>query len=106
MTDVLGIPNFVKVTTANITDNDAIIEILKQNIEYFRSKKVSLPKIILLLDNGYSENKIFESLQEIYPRIRVKLKIQITQKPKKSGKFKPTHKRWVIERSNSWMEKL
>ena len=85
---------------------------LTNNIEYFRAKPVNIPKITILLDNGYHPEKLIEELKQIYPQIMTKIRFELSPKPsktqkKKDGKtgFVPVKARWVIERSNSWMER-
>ena len=53
-----------------------------------------------------------EELKEIYPAIATKIKFKLSPKPskaqkKKEGKtgFVPVKARWVIERTNSWIER-
>lgn len=85
---------------------------LSQNIEYFKSKPVTIPKITILLDHGYHLQSLEEQLREIYPRIMTKIKLELSTKPSKQEKavtgqtgFVPAVARWVIERSNAWMER-
>ena len=85
---------------------------LANNIEYFRAKPVNIPKITILLDNGYHPDKLMEELKKIYPQIATKIRFELSPKlskaeKKKLGKtgFVPVKARWVIERSNSWMER-
>ena len=42
---------------------------LSQNIDYFKRKPVNIPKITILLDNGYHPDKIITELEKIYPAI-------------------------------------
>ena len=85
---------------------------LSNNIGYFKSKPVKIPKITILLDNGYHPEKLMEKLKKTYPQIVNKIEFKLSPKPskaqkKKEGKtgFVPVKARWVIERSNSWMER-
>ena len=99
---------FVACTPANISDDKGLIQIIKANLTFFKKKKVNTPKITVLLDNGYHKQKLEKELQEIYPQILTKIRIQITPKPSKDKDnpgFKPVHKRWVVERTNAWVEK-
>jgi ribosomal protein L23 len=85
-----------------------LVGIIQQKIDFFKQKQVNTKKITILLDNGYHKDKIETELQKIYSQILTKIRIKVTPKPKKDKRnpgFKPVHKRWVIERSNSWMEK-
>ena len=89
-----------------------LIEMLSQNIDYFKSKPLELPKITILLDNGYHPDKLTQALELIYPEIMTKIPLQLSPKPSKAEKeakgksgFVPVKARWVIERSNAWVER-
>ena len=110
--DTLGFPFFTHCTRANVSDDRGLIEMLSNNINYFKLKPVNIPKITILLDNGYHPEKLMEELKKIYPQIQNKIKFKLSPKPskaqkKKEGKtgFVPVKARWVIERTNSWMER-
>jgi transposase len=110
--DTLGLPFFTHCTPANISDDQGLIEMLTVNIDYFKSKPMNIPKIIILLDNGYHPNKIITALTKVYPNIMRKIKIHLSPKPSKMEKekrgktgFVPVAARWIIERSNAWMER-
>ena len=88
------------------------IELLSRNLDYFRAKPVNIPKITILLDNGYHPDKITGELQKLYPQIMTKIRFALAPKPTKAetaaqGKtgFVVVATRWVIERSNAWMER-
>lgn len=73
---------------------------------------MNIPKITILLDHGYHPDKITATLQTLYPRIMSKLRFQLAPKPTQAEKaalgklgFVPVATRWVIERSNAWMER-
>lgn len=85
---------------------------LSDNINYFKSKPMNIPKITILLDNGYHLQKLEQELIKIYPQIMRKIRFELSPKPSKAQKkeqgktgFVPVKARWVIERSNSWMER-
>ncbi|ABG53789.1 transposase, IS4 family [Trichodesmium erythraeum IMS101] len=110
--DTLGFPFFTHCTRANVTDDAGLIEMLSLNIDYFKSKPVNIPKITILLDHGYHPDHLREELEKIYPQIMRKIKFELSTKPSKQEKaaqgksgFVPAIARWVIERSNSWMER-
>lgn len=110
--DTLGFPFFAHCTKANVSDDAGLIEMFAKNIDYFKSKPVNIPKITILLDNGYHLKKLIEELSNIYPAIMRKIKFELSPKPSKEQKkaegksgFVPVKVRWVIERSNSWMER-
>lgn len=108
----MGFPFFTHCTKANLSDDAGLVEMLTNNIEYFRAKPVNIPKITILLDNGYHPKKLIEQLKQIYPQIMTKIRFELSPKPSKSQKkkegktgFVPVKARWVIERSNSWIER-
>ena len=110
--DTTGLPFFTHCTPANISDDQGLIEMLTVNIDYFKSKPMNVPKITIVLDNGYHPNKIITALTKVYPNIMRKIKIQLSPKPSKMEKekrgktgFVPVAARWIIERSNAWMER-
>ena len=103
---------FTHCTKANISDDQGLIEMLSANIEYFRAKPVNIPKITILLDNGYHLEKITKALQEVYPQLLTKVRFELSAKPSRAEKeaegksgFVPIANRWVIERSNAWVER-
>ncbi len=111
---------FVHFTKASLSDDLGLIDIstplnvkmLFDNIDYFKSKPVNIPKITILLDNGYHPQKIMEELKKVYPAIMTKIRLKLSPKPSKAKKnkqgktgFLPIKARWVIERSNSWIDK-
>ena len=89
-----------------------LIEMLSDNIDYFKSKPVNIPKITILLDHGYHPKILTRELEKIYPGIMRKIRFKLSPKPSKTQKkqegkigFVPVKARWVIERTNSWMER-
>ncbi|WP_287520307.1 transposase [Okeania sp. SIO2C2] len=110
--DSLGFPFFAHCTKASVSDDVGLIEMLSDNIDYFKSKPVNIPKITILLDNGYHPEKLTIELKKIYPAIMTKIRFKLSPKPSKAQKenlgktgFIPVKARWVIERTNSWMER-
>ena len=110
--DTLGFPFFTHCTPANVSDDAGLLEVLIKNIDYFRSKPVNIPKITVLLDNGYHPQTLEESLKKVYPQIMRKIRFELSPKPSKAEKaaqgktgFVPVATRWVIERSNAWVER-
>lgn len=95
-----------------MSDDVGLIEMLSKNIDYFKSKPVNIPKITILLDHGYHPEKLTKELKKIDPAIMTKIRFKLSAKPSKAqgkqeGKtgFVPVKARWVIERTNSWMER-
>ena len=110
--DTLGFPFFTHCTPANVSDDVGLIEMLTQNIDYFRQKPMNIPKITIMLDNGYNPDKLQEELEKVYPQIMQKIRFKVVPKPSKAEKeaqgksgFVPVAVRWVIERSNAWVER-
>jgi transposase len=53
-----------------------------------------------------------QALEQVYPEIMTKIRFELSTKPSKQEKaeqgisgFVPAIARWVIERSNAWMER-
>lgn len=110
--DTLGFPFFTHCTPANVSDDRGLIEMLTLDIDYFKSKPVNIPKITILLDHGYHPEHLREELEKVYPQIMTKIRFELSAKPSKQEKkelgksgFVPVAARWVIERSNAWMER-
>ena len=110
--DTLGFPFFTHCTAANVSDDAGLIELLTINVDYFKSKPVNIPKTTILLDHGYHLDKLREALEQVYPKIMKKIRFELSPKPSKAEKaaqgksgFVPVAARWVVERSNAWMER-
>jgi hypothetical protein len=114
LVDVLGTPYFVKCTAANVSDDEAMVAIIRENKEYF----LELPEeksITILLDNGYHKEYLIEEIAKLDEALRSKIKIEISAKitpeqkvaskqenPTKQG-FVVIFKRWIVERTNAWI---
>ena len=112
--DVLGTPYFVKCTAANISDDEGVLEIIKENKDYF----LNLPAghtITILLDNGYHKEYLEGEIEKIEAELSNKIKIELSTKitpeqkaiskqenPAKLG-FVVIAKRWIVERTNAWI---
>lgn len=110
--DILGFPFFVHCTPANVSDDAGLIEMLMLHIDYFKAKPVNIPKTTILLDHGYNPESLRRELEKVYPGIMKKIKFEVSPKLSKEQKaeqgktgFVPAVARWVIERSNAWMER-
>lgn len=110
--DTLGFPFFTHCTRANVSDDQGLIEMFTQKIEYFKSKPMNLKKITIMVDHGYNLKTIIEGLKKVYPQILSKVRFERSAKPSKAEKeamgqsgFVPVAKRWVVERSNAWVER-
>ena len=65
---------------------------LTQNMDYFKSKTVNIPKITILLDHGYHPEHLTIELERIYLQVMTKIKFELSTKPSKleweaPGKF-------------------
>jgi Transposase DDE domain len=114
LVDVLGNPYFVKCTAANIGDDAGLLDIIKENKEYF----LNLPEghiITILLDNGYHKEYLEAETEKIESGLKSKIKIELSAKitpeqkvaskqenPSKQG-FVVIFKRWIVERTNAWI---
>lgn len=110
--DTLDFPFFTHCTAANLSDDADLLEMLIENIDYFRLKPIIIPKITILLDNGYHPQTWMDVLEKVYPQIIRKIRFELSPKPSNTQKaamgkmgFVPITTRWVIERSNAWMER-
>jgi hypothetical protein len=110
--DTLGFPFFTHCTKASVSDDDGLLEMLSLNIDYFKSKPVNIPKVTILVDHGYHPDYLAEQLEKVYPQIMTKIRFERSPKPSKQEKaeqgrtgFVPVATRWIIERSNAWMER-
>jgi transposase len=110
--DSLGFPFFTHITKANVSDDQGLIEMLTLNIEYFKSKPDDIPIITILLDSGYHIEKMTKELETVYPEIMTKIRFEIAPKVSKEEKaeqglsgFVVVPTRWVVERSNAWVER-
>jgi len=97
LVDVLWFPICVLVTTANIWDREWWRKLVSKNKELLKWVKS------MLADHWYASKWFKISVNKI-----TGIKVYISPKPTKSKDepwFKPVHKRRIVERSNSWMEK-
>ncbi|MBW4553246.1 MAG: transposase [Aphanocapsa sp. GSE-SYN-MK-11-07L] len=85
---------------------------LTQHIDFFRRKPVNVPKVNILLDQGYHPQHLIAALEQVYPQIMTKIRFQLAPKPTKADKaaqgksgFVPIPQRWIIERSNAWVDR-
>lgn len=85
---------------------------LTLHIGYFKAKPVNIPKITILLDHGYHIKTLVTGLEKVYPQILTKIRFQLCKKPSKEEKavqgktgFVPIAARWIIERTNAWVER-
>ncbi len=110
--DSLGFPFFLYCSKASLSDDQGLIAMFIENINFFKSKPMNKKKITILVDQGYHPNAIRSALKEVYPAIDKKIKFQVSEKISREQKeekgltgFVPEKMRWIIERSNAWVER-
>ena len=91
-TDVLGLPNGINVTTANVTDRDGALEMLKEHAP----KLASILKI--LCDAGYTGENFANAVMAI-----IGAEVEIAKRSE-LHKFVVIPKRWIVERSFGWLD--
>ena len=92
--DSQGLPHAIYITTCSESDRDGALSMLCRH----KSSLSNVEKIIA--DGGYTGDKFANQVTEILPSAKVEV-----IKRNEVGKFKVLPKRWVIERSFSWLEK-
>lgn len=83
----------IMVTVANVHDSKAVL-LLMRTLKYFLC-----PIKVILADGGY-RGKIIEQVKTIFGYI---IQVVMRSDDKKST-FKPTHKRWVVQRTFAWFD--
>ena len=91
LVDTFGFPWSIKVTAANISDNQAGI----LAVDLLQSKVPRLEKITA--DMGY-KNAFIEHVSTKYS-----WEVEIAQKPESTDGFVPQKNRWQVERSFGWL---
>ena len=91
--DTNGFPHAILVTTGDITDRNGAIEMIQKN-------KKNLKKVQnVLADGGYSGQNFANEIKKI-----IGAKVEIAKR-NELHKFVVLPKRWIVERSFSWLEK-
>lgn len=110
--DTLGLPFFTHCTKANVADDIGLVEMFKKNLKYFAQRTVDMPKLTVLMDSGYHVEHITTLLKNECPSILGHIDLKISPKVSREKKelkgekgFIPIAKRWIVERTNSWVEK-
>lgn len=90
--DILGLPNSLHVTTANVTDRDGALEMLK-------TYAPNLSKILkVLCDGGYTGEPFANAV-----RVLLNAVVEVAKR-NELHKFAVIPKRWIVERSFSWLD--
>ena len=93
LTDILGLPHAISVTTANVTDRKGAVEAITKN----RSSSSTVKSI--MVDAGYTGKPFSNTVNELLGATAE------VAKRSELHKFKVIPKRWVAERSFAWLEK-
>lgn len=91
--DTNGLPHAIEVTTANVTDREGALIMVRRH-----KKDISLMKK-LLVDGGYSGEKFATEIKKI-----LKAEVEVVKRSELHT-FKVIPRRWVVERSFAWLEK-
>ena len=91
--DTNGLPHAISVTTADVTDRDGAIQAIEANKKHLRKVKK------ILADGGYTGKPFAEKVKKI-----LKAETEIAKR-NELHTFAVIPKRWVVERSFSWLEK-
>ncbi|MEA5464079.1 hypothetical protein VB741_10095 [Leptothoe sp. PORK10 BA2] len=74
--DTIEFPFFPHCTLANVSNDDGLIKMLSEPIDYFRAKPVNIPKMTILLDHGYHPDKLTVALEAVYPKIMSQVRFE------------------------------
>jgi transposase len=91
-TDILGLPNAIGVTTANVTDRDGALEILKAHA----SKLTNILKV--LCDGGYAGENFSNAVMAV-----IGAEVEVAKRSELHT-FAVIPKRWIVERSFGWLD--
>ena len=92
--DTLGLPHAIHITPANVTDRKGAEQMIGLNINSLSEVKA------FLVDGGYSGDKFANTSKKIHGAT-VKL-----AKRNEFHQFGVLPKRWIVERSFSWLESV
>lgn len=91
--DTQGLPHAIYITTANVTDRNGAIAM-------FKEAKENLSKVEnVLVDGGYTGEKFEKEVKSI-----LEADVEVAKR-NELHKIAVIPKRWVVERSFSWLEK-
>jgi len=91
--DILGLPHGINVTTANVTDRDGAIEMLRT----YAPNLSDVAKV--LCDGGYTGDNFANAVKSL-----IDAEVEVVKR-NELHKFVVIPKRWVVERTNAWLEK-
>lgn len=91
--DTNGLPHGIEVTTANVTDRDGAILMVKRHKQDFSEAEK------ILCDGGYTGLNFAHAIKKA-----IGATVEVVKR-NELHTFKVIPKRWVVERSFSWLEK-
>ena len=90
--DILGLPNAIHVTTADVTDREGAIEMLKKNAP----KLSNILKV--LCDGGYTGEKFADAVKKFINAV-----VEVVKRSELHT-FEVIPKRWIVERTFAWLD--
>ena len=90
--DILGLPNAIHVTTADVTDREGAIEMLKK----YAPKLSSILKV--LCDGGYTGEKFADAVKKFINAV-----VEVVKRSELHT-FAVIPKRWIVERTFAWLD--
>ena len=90
--DIIGLPNAIHVTTANVTDRDGALEMLKK----YAPKLSKILKV--LCDGGYSGENFANAVKTLLDAV-----VEVAKRSE-LHKFEVIPKRWIVERTFAWLD--
>ncbi len=92
--DTNGLPHALHVTTANVTDRDGALEMLKLCAP-------NLSRVIkVLCDGGYTGENFANAIKAL-----IGAEVEVAKR-NELHKFAVIPRRWVVERTNAWLDKF
>ena len=92
--DTGGLPHAIHITTANVTDRDGALEMFN----VYAPNLSNVAKV--LCDGGYTGENFANAAKAI-----LGAEVEVAKR-NELHKFAVIPKRWVVERSNAWLEKF
>jgi transposase len=90
--DILGLPHAMFVSTANLSDRDGAVEMVRNAARYLTKCQT------LLADGAYTGEGFANSIKRL-----IGANIQVVKR-NELHKFVVLPKRWIVERSFGWLE--
>ena len=93
VTDIMGIPQGIHITTANVTDREGALQLINEN----KSSMIQMEKI--LVDRGYSGSNFANAISNL-----IASEVEVSKR-REIHKFELEYLRWIVERSFAWIDK-